>query len=997
MKIRSLLPFACLWLSIPTSAQTRFPAIHNSEPGDPEPMPAAEALKKLQLPEGFQATIFSSEPNVQNPIAAAWDSGGRLWIAENYTYAERQKRFDLTMNDRVVVFEDKDNDGIAESRKIFTDQVQMLTSIEVGLGGVWLMCPPKLLFIPDANGDDIPDGPPQEILDGFEVSKDNYHNFANGLRWGPDGWLYGRCGHSCPAKPGIPGTPENERPAMKGGFWRYHPRKKTVEVLTQGTVNSWGHDWDRHGEGFFINTVIGHLWHIIPGADFKEVGTAPSTNPEIYERIDMIADHYHFDTKGKWQDSRDGAANDFGGGHAHIGAMIYQADQWPEPYRNKLFTLNMHGRRVNVERLDRSGSGFSGKHEPDVFFSADPWFRGIEITQGPDGSAFILDWSDTGECHDLTGVHRTSGRVYKISYGIPKMPDFSDLKNITPDGVERIIRTPNVWWERRLRVKLMEQPSNKPVTDRLREIATNPANESVHRLRAIWTLEATGQLDRFTRNSLLNEADENLRAWGVRLFADQLAQLNILSTHEIPEIAALENLARKDASGLVKLHLASTLRHLPPSVRSSLALPLASDPSFAHDPQLPHLIWYGMIPVAEENPRSLIDLAVAAKSPKLVKWIARYLATRQEKSPAPFDDLLAAAIPEETRPAILEGINEAFAGISKANAPANWKAFAASISDPRSQRLVQKLSLLFGDASTLDLLKKTVADPQSKTGDRQAALDILIDAKVPGLRTLCESVLDTPKLNGNALRGLALSDDPAIAKTLVANFGKFEAVSQGHLIDLLTGRPAWADILLDEIASGRIPRTALPAFSARRIVALENGPLTEKLTEIWGSINSSAGDKSKAIADLKKKLTPEVLAKADLRNGKLLYSGICGACHTLYGQGGNLGPDLTGSGRSNIDYLLENIIDPSAVVTADYRITTLTLNDGRILSGTIGAQTARTLTLKSPAGDTTVELSAVEKQESTTNSLMPEGLLTAFQPDQARDLIAYLMHDGQVR
>jgi putative membrane-bound dehydrogenase-like protein len=185
-------------------------------------------------------------------------------------------------------------------------------------------------------------------------------------------------------------------------------------VLTHGTTNPWGHDWDANGEMFFINTVTGHLWHLIHGAHLMDSNTM---NPLIYEKLDTIADHYHYDRSGSWSDSRDGKANSLGGGHAHIGMMIYQADQWPEAYRNKLFTLNMHGRRANVERLERNGSGYVGKHEPDVFLSDDPWFRGIEISTGPDGSGFILDWSDTGECHESTGVHRTSGRIFRVSYG----------------------------------------------------------------------------------------------------------------------------------------------------------------------------------------------------------------------------------------------------------------------------------------------------------------------------------------------------------------------------------------------------------------------------------------------------------------------------------------------------------------------------------------------------------------------------------------------------
>jgi putative membrane-bound dehydrogenase-like protein len=149
-----------------------------------------------------------------------------MWVAENYTYAERAKRFDLGLKDRVIILEDKDWDGVAETRKVFTEDVQMLTSVEVGRGGVWLMCPPQVLFIPDRNNDDIPDGEPEVVLDGFTVAKDNYHNFANGLRFGPDGWLYGRCGHSCPGKLGVPGTPDEQRVPMKGGIWRLPSRKE---------------------------------------------------------------------------------------------------------------------------------------------------------------------------------------------------------------------------------------------------------------------------------------------------------------------------------------------------------------------------------------------------------------------------------------------------------------------------------------------------------------------------------------------------------------------------------------------------------------------------------------------------------------------------------------------------------------------------------------------------------------------------------------------------
>ncbi|MEM9828800.1 MAG: PVC-type heme-binding CxxCH protein, partial [Planctomycetota bacterium] len=393
-------------------ADQEFPNTQAASSG--QPMGPAEAAASFDLPEDFEVRVFAAEPDVQNPIDASWDSRGRLWVAENYTYAERSQRFDLSLRDRVVILDGADGDR-ATQRTVFTDDVQMLTSIEVAPNGVYLMCPPTLLFIPDADQDDVPDGPAQVVLDGFTVAEANYHNFANGIRFGPDGWLYGRCGGSCPGRIGKPGTPDAARRALEGGMWRYHPQSEIVEVLTTGTTNPWGHDFDARGEGFFVNTVNGHLWHLIHGAHFTRPFTL-DPNRRTFELIDFHADHWHFDTGGAWHESRDGAANAYGGGHAHCGTLIYEDPVWPDRYRGKLWTLNFHGRRVNQEVLKRQGGGFVATHDEDLFIVGDPWFRGMNLLTGPDGNVFVLDWSDTGECHEHDGVHRTSGRIYKIKH-----------------------------------------------------------------------------------------------------------------------------------------------------------------------------------------------------------------------------------------------------------------------------------------------------------------------------------------------------------------------------------------------------------------------------------------------------------------------------------------------------------------------------------------------------------------------------------------------------
>ena len=977
-----------------------FPAVYNSEPGNPVPTEAADALKMLHLPEGFTATLFASEPDVQNPVGMAWDARGRMWVAENYTYAERVKRFDLSLKDRVIVLEDADHDGKAEKRTVFTDDVRMLTSVEVGHGGVWLMCPPQVLFVPDANGDDVPDGPPQVVLDGFTVAKDNYHNFANGLRWGPDGWLYGRCGHSCPGLLGVPGTPDELRIPMKGGIWRFHPQRKVVEVLTHGTTNPWGHDWDENGEMFFINTVTGHLWHLMPGAHLKD--GSPSPNPGVFERLDMIADHYHFDTKGSWMEGRGGKANSLGGGHAHIGMMIYQAEQWPENFRNKLMTINMHGRRTNVERLERLGSGYVGRHEPDVFISDDSWFRGLEISTGPDGSGYILDWSDTGECHESTGVHRTSGRIFKISYGQPNAPDLADLKTVTADGVLRCLRSGNAWFDRQVRLKLAGADAPEDVVRTLRGVLAGQTGPL--RLRALWTLHAMGKVTKAELLSLFSLDDEHLRVWALRLLTDEWSIDTMAGARPgdagktDPEVmAAVLDHARRDPSPMVRLAIASALQRMQIQERKDVILALLAHVEYAEDKNLPSMVWYGATPLVTAQPVVLAELAKACVWPTAMKWMARYAALEIEKTPDAMAGVLKAMRDKDVSvvTACVTGMSEGLKGWRKAKKPAGWDEFQSMVqtskADDGIKTAVMDLGALFGDGRALDALRKVALDDKAELSARQAAMRTVIDARPADLREFCESLLEAKGLGVEAVKGLALLGDEALGVKVAARFKKFAATERPAIMGVLVSRPGWAKAVLKEMDAGRIARTEMSAFDARQVRAFGDKELTELLVNAWGASRESRADKKAFMEKLKTQLTPAVLAKADMEKGKAMFYALCGACHTMYGQGGKIGPDLTGSGRASLDYLLENVVDPSATIGADFQMRQLTLKDGRVIGGTMAGKNAKTITIRTLTEEVTIEKADIVKETTMPVSMMPEGLLMALQPDQVRDLLGWLM------
>jgi len=1007
---------AFLALALTTRAAD-FPAPYNTEPDQSGPMPAAEAAAKMTLPPGFQATVFAAEPDVQNPIAMAWDGRGRLWVAENYTYAEAPKKFDLGLRDRILIFEDKNGDGRFSSRKVFTDNLQMLTGLEVGRGGVWVTCPPNVLFIPDRDGDDVPDAAPEAVLDGFRVPDESYHNFVNGPRFGPDGWLYGRVGGTAAGEVGVPGTPPEQRLPVRGGMWRYHPARKVFETITAGSTNPWGHDWNEHGELFNVNTVNGHLWHAVAGEHYVR-GSTIDPNPRVYALIDQHADHWHFDTGKSWQDSRAGAANALGGGHSHIGAMIYLGDNWPAEFRGHLFTLNQHGRRANQELLERTGSGYVGRHGQDTLLSADPWFVGLDLSYGPDGGVFLLDWSDTGECHERNGVHRTSGRIFKITAGTPKPVAPFDLAQQTDEELVKLHTHPNEWFSRRARVEFATRAAaSQPLTaanTQLRALLADPANP-VNNLRALWSLHTIGGTDAALLRELLAHPNEHVRAWAVRVIADAWPLDTVMSVRPTwrADFTAAETASRQwqedfvrlagsDSSALVRLVLASTLQRLPIAQRAEVAAPLTSHPEDATDHNLPLLAWYGLIPVADADLASLIPVASRCALPQTRKFIARRFAEDIEKNPSAINQLLAAALAAESPDFAADataGIAEALTGWRKAPKPTAWDAIStrlASSADPAIPARVRELSVVFGDGRALDEVTAVALDKTAELKQRQAALQTLIDSRPPDLRAICEKLLGVTFLNPIAARGLATFDDPAIGKALVKAYKSFHQSERPLLIGTIVSRPSFIRPLLDAIGAGTIPRTALTPFTARQIRSFNDDALNAKLAEVWGEMRESAADKQQLIAKLKQQLTPDALAHADKGAGRAAFAQICAACHRLYGEGGEVGPDLTGSGRANLDYLLENIVDPSAVVNADFRMIVLTLKDGRVLNGFVTAKTDRTLTLKTMTETLTLERAEIAATQELAQSIMPEGLFLALSETQIRDLLAYLMFPAQV-
>ena len=968
----------------------------NTEKAKGAPPPPEQAAKMLTLPRGFQATLFAGEPHVRQPIAMATDDRGRLWVAECYTYAERAVNFAADHRDRIVILEDTNHDGQFDKRTVFWDKAQKLTSIEIGFGGVYALCAPHLLFLPDRDRDDVPDGEPVVVLDGWD---DNVirHNIVNGLKWGPDGWLYGRHGITATSFVGKPGAAREQRTPLNCGIWRYHPTRELFEVVCHGTTNPWGFDYDDHGQMFFTNTVIGHLWHVIPGAHYKRMFGEDLT-PRVYDLIDQHADHYHWDTGKKWHETRDGKGltDTLGGGHAHCGGMIYLGNNWPDQYRGALFTVNLHGRRVNQDHLVRSGSGYVGRHGEDFLKSDDPWFRGIDLIYGPDGGVYLADWSDTGECHENDGVHRTSGRVFKITYGKPERLRIADVAKLTDAELVQLQLEKNDWYVRAARRNLQERAAaGRAMTDvhaALRQMFLEEP-DLTRKLRAFWALHVTGGTNDEWLRQLLDHREEHVRVWAIRFLMDN-TPIRADTRREMVELAKTER------SSLVRLFLTAALQRLPVSARGELAAALLAHRD-AGDHNLPLLLWYGIEPLAAADPYLAAIFALETRIPLVRRFLARRLAEEIERSPAPLNRLLLATT-RATAPIqrdVLQGMTDGLRGWRKAPALAAWDLAGpvlAQSADKAVHALARELGVVFGDGRALAELRTLAQNPAADGESRRAALRVLIDSRADDLLPVLQKLISDRVTAGVAARGLAQFDHPATPKQILAQYQHLHPDDRPAAVSTLVARPTYARALLQAVAEGRFPRADLSASHARQIQNFHDKELSNELARVWGELRTTPADKLKQIQRYQELLTPERLARADLAQGRALFVKSCAACHKLHGEGGTLSPDLTGSNRDNLAYLLENLIDPGAQVPADYRISVVALKSGRVVTGVVVEPTERTLAVQTQTERIRLERAEIEAIQGTQQSLMPDGLLTALTDDQVRDLIGYLMSPRQV-
>lgn len=576
----------------------------------------AEAVAKMSIPSGFDVSVFASEPDIAEPIAFCFDDQGRMWVLENFNYQTRRQHTDDPVS-RIQILEDTNGDGVFDKKKTFTDSLTFSSGLACGFGGVFVGSPPNLTFIPDADGDDKPDGPPQVLMNGFGIN--DRHETLNSFIWGPDGWLYGCHGVFTHSRVGSPDAKDEDRQFIDAGIWRYHPTRKTFEIFARGLSNPWGFDFDDHGQGFATCCVIPHLFHVVQGGVYHKQ-SKPHVNPYIYDDIKTIRDHTHLS--------------------AHGGARFYLADAFPAKYRNQLFMCNIHEHAVLTDYMVPKGSSFIGKHGADFMPTNDLAWVGFSIEIGPEGGIYILDWHDQDICGNAIKFP-DSGRVYRI---MPKGSKPFARKNLATMADAELVKLQfhdNDWYVRHARTLLQ----SRAATGKLDKLTVHTqltamfeaAPNSPKRLRALWALHVTGGLGADRLADLLDHESEHVRAWVIQFLCDASKVNAFQPDREIATQPGLQFessmlkkfavMAKSDSSQIVRLYLASAVQRLPFDERWPILAGLVSHAGDIGDNNLPRMYWFALEPMVPDHPGESLKLAVAGKIPFLQESVARRLAT----------------------------------------------------------------------------------------------------------------------------------------------------------------------------------------------------------------------------------------------------------------------------------------------------------------------------------------------------------------------------------
>ena len=982
--------------------------VHALTEGKGLPKTPQEALQSLRPAPGLGLDLVAHEPAVRQPLFVDFDHLGRMWVVHYVQYPDPaglevltwdnhlRKVFDeipppppynlpehqkFIGRDRISIHEDLDGDGFYETNKTFLEGLNMPTSFALDVTGIWILQPPYLLYYPDEDGDDRPDGPPEVHLSGFGL--EDTHSIANSLKWGPDGWLYGATGSTVTARVKVEKAPEQDViPFFGQTIWRYHPTNHRFELFAEGGWNNFGVDFDPVGRLYSgTNGNMQAVYFVQGGYYQKSFGKhGPHTNPHTYGHF------YGLPVEGssvrlvhQW--------------------ILYQSGAIPA-LEGLLVGGNSLANSVHALKVTPRGSSFETHEVALPVETEDRWFRPVHATIGPDGAIYLADWYDARITHvdPRDNWDRERGRIYRLRDATQGPSKFQPMN---PDQVDDLIERlgdENQWVRATARRLLGRDPTASTLI-RLQQLILNA--QPPQSLEALWTLARAEVLQESTLRAILVHPDAHMRRWAVRLMTDPASAL------ESESFRGLLNLAKQEKNPEVLSQLASSSGRLPSDQGYPLTFALAERAEMFEDRYYPQQLWWALESHLTADPAGVLEWFQGDSSwqqvilrEHLLERVARRLtASRDDQGLDVLSKLLVHAPDEGAASKLVSGMEKALEGTRSESIPSFLdQALLGLISRFPDHDQWVGFSMRVGSISALEQGRAWMRDPKLDDQRRIAMISLLAELKDPqSLNDLMELAVESPTnpaLRVSALNALKRYDHPRIPKDLLRLWATLPDASKPAAANLLFSRASWTEMMLEAIENGLLPKEDVPYDLLVRLVDHGSSPLQAQVRAIWGRIRQPEATKIKRIREVE-----QILAtfSGDPSVGEDLFLQTCSACHHFQGQGGRVGPELTGYDRRNLEFLLPAIIDPSLALREEYELATITMRpetiggEGAVLSGFVTEILGDTLTLKDLAGQNIViRLDDIASREHSATSIMPEGLLDGMSDQQVADLMAYL-------
>ncbi|WP_437206516.1 PVC-type heme-binding CxxCH protein [Planctomicrobium sp. SH664] len=999
------------------------------------PMTPEQALQQFRLADGLEIDLLAAEPEVMQPVYLSFDAKGRMWVVQYLQYpfpaGLKVTRYDQYLRavfddvprppphhvkgkDRVSVFEDTDGDGKYDSSRVVIDGLNIATAALAGRGGIWVMNTPYLLFYPDANEDGIPDGDPVVHLSGFGL--EDTHAVANSLAWGPDGWLYGAMGSTTTA---TVSSKVSKNVAVEGQhIWRYHPETTVFEVFGEGGGNTFSVEFDKEGRLFSGTNHGSTRGMFYPQGSFGEKNFGkhgPLTNPYAFGYF------HHM----KHQGDQVRFPQTF---------VIYEGGTLPEIYDKTVIAANALHHRVWGSELQRDGSTYRTTDLPVLCDTKDTWFRPVDIKVGPDGALYLADWYDTRLTHvdPRDNWHKESGRLYRIQGKSASDQKLVDLTKVPNSELIVLFSHPNKWQRftasRVLADRLRATPESAESQTTLKQLHQLLTERASSGLEALWTLHSAHQIHEQQLGDLLSHPNPDVRRWSVRLLGDD----RVVTPSTGRTLAAL---AQSEQDVQVRSQLASSAKRFTTSVALPILQSLINHDEDAKDPHLPLLIWWaleghcgtelvqrsahiGVALAPEESipPRDQVFAMIASpeiwEKPIFRDWIAKRLMQRfaldgirqmtRSEDPtalATCERLLSVA-PARMRPVLMAGFLESYHGRKMTSLPAGLQQAISAYQQSLGETDIV-LGVRLGQQESIDQALALIANEKGDLSTRLMLIEtfggIEIEKAVPVLVRLLKS--PSNGIKRAALQALTRYSNPQIGEdicgachsTLTEEDGLREAAYR-----VLATREPWTEKLLNEFEKRRLVSTSVPVDVVQQMRLHANPKVQARIDHLWGKSRLTSAEKVEEMERLRQLLLTPPTAGPDeesqLAEGRKLFTQRCAACHTLFAEGGQTGPNLTGYERTNLDFLLLAISDPSAGIREEYTQFQVVTEDGRVMTGLITDRNASSITLRSADGKSTnIPLEDIETLQAMSTSMMPEGLLKDLTEAQTLSLFRYLM------